>query len=77
MPKNVCFCDCDCECAGTDISRKDEKQTKTGKNEHESGLSAKSQRKSKLAIHMSSESQKWSLKFGRFTRLTLKCNLKN
>jgi hypothetical protein len=39
LPKKVCFCDC--ECAGTDISQKDEKQTKTGKNEHESGTSQK------------------------------------
>ena len=42
MPKKVCFCDC--ECAGTYISIKDEKQTKTGKNEHESGTCADSQR---------------------------------
>lgn len=34
------MCFYNCECAGTDISQKDEKQTKTGKNEHESGMSA-------------------------------------
>jgi hypothetical protein len=39
MPKKMCFCDC--ECAGTDILQKDEKQTKTDTNEHESGTSQK------------------------------------
>lgn len=41
MLKKVCFCDY--EYAGTDISQKDKKQTKTGKNENESGMSAESQ----------------------------------
>lgn len=61
------MCFCDCECAGTDISQKDEKQTKTGKNEHESGLSAESQRKTK----MSSNCLKRSSEFERFARFTL------
>jgi hypothetical protein len=53
MPKKVCFCDC--ECAGTDISQKDEKQTKTGKNEHESGLSAEKSKKIKAELTKSKE----------------------
>ena len=47
------MCFCDSECAGTDISQKDEKQTKTDKNEHESGMSADNQRKSKLRLQSS------------------------
>ena len=34
MPNMLCFCDC--EYAGTDITQKDEKQQKSGKNGHES-----------------------------------------
>ena len=43
---------CDCECAGSDISQKDEKQTETGKNEHESG---KNQMKVKAELKLSEE----------------------
>ena len=46
MPKNVCFYVC--ERAGTDISLKDEKQSETSKNEHESRTCADQSKKSQF-----------------------------